>query len=200
MSQCRECGMIVEDSAYHPYAACLMFKGYPDGAVVEENLNAVLGYGSHSKFQELTAKVSELTKKLAEQQAVNYGRKVIGWIGHNHQFISLPEHARKHDTAVFTIDLESPQEELDKLLSGARSSAQEWQPIETAPMDGTRIVLGNEYGCWIGEFHPVYQSGFKPDNPWQSMMLNHNHIKNGDLFPTHWMPLPAAPNHKEQSK
>ena len=72
-----------------------------------------------------------------------------------------------------------------------------WQPIETAPKDGTRIVVANKCGSWIAEYRPVYQSGFKPRNPWQSMMLNHDHMTAGwakrDYLPTHWMPLPAAP-------
>lgn len=72
-----------------------------------------------------------------------------------------------------------------------------WQPIETAPKDGTRIVVANKCGSWIAEYRPVYQSGFKPRNPWQSMMLNHDHMTAGwakrDYLPTHWMPLPNLP-------
>lgn len=69
----------------------------------------------------------------------------------------------------------------------------EWQPIETAPKDGTRIMLGDRFGAWIGQYREIYQSGFKPDNPWQSMMLNHDHMKYKVLKPTHWMPLPPPP-------
>ena len=74
----------------------------------------------------------------------------------------------------------------------------EWQPIETAPKDGTRVILGNKYGVWMGEFCDTYQSGYKPQNPWQSVLLNHDYIsKQRSYFPTHWMPLPAEPEVKQ---
>lgn len=72
----------------------------------------------------------------------------------------------------------------------------EWQPIETAPRDGTRIMLGNEHGVWMADWRPVYQSGYKPDNPWASAMLNHDHIANRrECYSkaTHWLPLPEPP-------
>jgi hypothetical protein len=78
-----------------------------------------------------------------------------------------------------------------------RRAETQWQPIETAPKDGIRIILGNRYGTWMGEFCDTYQSGYKPQNPWQSVLLNHDHIsKQRSYFPTHWMPLPAAPEVK----
>ncbi|MDE2202701.1 MAG: DUF551 domain-containing protein [Burkholderiaceae bacterium] len=68
-----------------------------------------------------------------------------------------------------------------------------WQPIETAPKDGTAILLGSRGGAWIGKWLPVYVSGYRPDNPWSSLMLNHDHMGEKWCKPTHWMPLPAAP-------
>lgn len=70
-----------------------------------------------------------------------------------------------------------------------------WQPIETAPKDGTYILVGNAAGSWVAKYLPVFQSGFKPDNPWASMMLNHDHLPDWQSSnPTHWMPLPAPPS------
>lgn len=71
----------------------------------------------------------------------------------------------------------------------------EWQPIESAPRDGTRIMLGNKHGVWAADWRPVYQSGYRPDNPWASSMLNHDHIarQHRHKHATHWMPLPAPP-------
>jgi len=70
-----------------------------------------------------------------------------------------------------------------------------WQPIETAPKDGSYLLVSNGHGVWVARFKSVYQSGWKPPSPWQSMMLNHAHIpsakRNGS--PTHWMPLPTPP-------
>ncbi len=71
----------------------------------------------------------------------------------------------------------------------------QWQPIETAPKDKTITLLSNEAGSWVGKHHAQYGSGYRPENPWMCMMLNVGHIKNPiGLIPTHWMPLPAAPN------
>ena len=70
-----------------------------------------------------------------------------------------------------------------------------WMPIETAPKDGSYLLVSNGHGVWVARFKSVYQSGWKPPSPWQSMMLNHAHIpsakRNGS--PTHWMPLPTPP-------
>ena len=71
-----------------------------------------------------------------------------------------------------------------------------WLPIESAPMDGTYVLLASEHGCWVAKYHPVYQSGYRPENPWSSMMLNHDHIPREVRYakPTRWKPLqpPAA--------
>lgn len=69
-----------------------------------------------------------------------------------------------------------------------------WRSIETAPKDGTAILIGNERGAWIAKYEPVYPSGYRPENPWFSLMLNHDHMRKGKPYaPTHWMPLPAPP-------
>ena len=71
-----------------------------------------------------------------------------------------------------------------------------WLPIETAPQNGTYVLVSNGSGVWVAKYKAVYQSGWKPDCPWQSMMLNHDHIPRAKQRgrPTHWMPLPEAPN------
>jgi hypothetical protein len=75
----------------------------------------------------------------------------------------------------------------------------EWQPIETAPKEfGKRILLYQYFdsaevfvGCWAPYF----------DGCWYVPIIGH---LNGKLKPTHWMPLPEAPekqnelnNHRE---
>ena len=74
----------------------------------------------------------------------------------------------------------------------------EWQPIETAPKDGDYVLVSNGRGVWVARFKDVYQSGWKPACPWQSMMLNHDHIPSVERkgHPTHWMPLPEPPERK----
>lgn len=44
-NQCADCGMPVNSTEYHPYAACLMFKACHDGRVVQDNLDAVVVHG-----------------------------------------------------------------------------------------------------------------------------------------------------------
>lgn len=69
-----------------------------------------------------------------------------------------------------------------------------WRDIESAPKDGTRIILGSSDGAWMAEYQPVYQSGYRPDNPWFSVMLNHAHMgRFPKAKPTHWQPIPPAP-------
>ncbi len=40
-SVCQECGMPVRLGEYHPYAACLMFKGCHSSETVRTNLEAI---------------------------------------------------------------------------------------------------------------------------------------------------------------
>jgi hypothetical protein len=67
----------------------------------------------------------------------------------------------------------------------------EWQPIETAPKDGTRF-LGAEYDdgwmigpcIWCKTSHvPLYGFHFTEGDP-EDLNIAH---------PSHWMPLPAPP-------
>lgn len=71
----------------------------------------------------------------------------------------------------------------------------EWQPIDTAPKDGTPVLVSNAErgGAWIAYYLPVYPSGYKPDNPWSSLMLNMrwHGTKWASTEPTHWQPIPA---------
>jgi hypothetical protein len=102
----------------------------------------------------------------------------------------------RHDAAVLA------QQEMEMLA--ARRAPQPvpaepppWQPMESAPRDGkTYILVTNAHASssWIAHWEPVAVSGYRFDQPWRSVMLNHWHITPKDaqyLPPTHWMPLPA---------
>jgi hypothetical protein len=84
---------------------------------------------------------------------------------------------------------------IDGRTAGA---APTWQPIETAPKDGSAVLLSraDAGGSWIGKYYPVYTSGYRPDNPWFSLMLNRDYLPKPlkSSAPTHWAPLPAAPS------
>jgi hypothetical protein len=67
----------------------------------------------------------------------------------------------------------------------------EWKPIESAPKDGTRVLLwlkgnGNEHV--IGRWKPQYEGDAFPwygDAGYESFKEN---------LVTHWQPLPAPPS------
>lgn len=60
----------------------------------------------------------------------------------------------------------------------------EWQPIETAPKDGTRVLLFS--GAWFTGYYAHSRYKWDPGK-WRS-------DEYPDLTnPTHWMPLPQAP-------
>ena len=61
-----------------------------------------------------------------------------------------------------------------------RADRAQWQPIETAPKDGTRLLLANTTGKLAdGVWSTRYEVW-----SWAYMMTE----------PTHWMPLPAKPD------
>lgn len=72
----------------------------------------------------------------------------------------------------------------------------DWQPIETAPKDGTYILLG---GCKHG---PAVRIGY-----WGPGRYDHRRREyergwaDGPAYgfnPTHWMPLPPAPTNRSE--
>lgn len=68
------------------------------------------------------------------------------------------------------------------------------RPIETAPRDGTWILLFGPSGytttplrAAVGHYDPEY----RPLNPWQPH--SNDAFTDGGKPPTHWMPLPEMP-------
>ena len=68
----------------------------------------------------------------------------------------------------------------------------QWQPIETAPKDGTNIILFGEGKVTVGGWVSAEDQGAEPGEEyliaagWWSIDLADNN-------PTHWMPLPDPP-------
>ena len=61
----------------------------------------------------------------------------------------------------------------------------EWQPIETAPKDGTAMLVWAGMRDWLD--NPV------PSVAWYSRLHGWvGHFASGDM-PSHWQPLPAPP-------
>jgi len=61
----------------------------------------------------------------------------------------------------------------------------EWQPIETAPRDGSDILIGGDFSYAGGVLMASCVDGY-PHPTFSDMQ--------GDFYnPTHWMPLPEPP-------
>lgn len=85
-------------------------------------------------------------------------------------------------------------------VSAANSLAQrqpltEWQPIETAPKDGTLLLLWEQY-----ESEPFIGSWYAFRSEWEASRTHYDTDGNAYVIDrvyspgvTHWMPLPAAP-------
>lgn len=82
-------------------------------------------------------------------------------------------------------------------IAALQAEPQGWRPIETAPKDeATYFLATNGSGVWVAHWQPVAGSGYRFDNPWRTVMLNHWHIEDKQRRydpPTHWMPLPSTP-------
>lgn len=63
----------------------------------------------------------------------------------------------------------------------------EWKPIETAPKDGTFILLFTAYGQIEGRWE---FDGWRQDVCSASYDMAYAYI---ECIPTHWMPLPEPP-------
>ena len=57
-----------------------------------------------------------------------------------------------------------------------------WQPIETAPTDGTDVLVTSTDGAWV-------LIGYCRGGSWM-------YGEERDISPTHWMPLPEPPEKK----
>ncbi|MCZ7856050.1 hypothetical protein O9X81_05440 [Agrobacterium salinitolerans] len=112
-----------------------------------------------------------------------------------------------HDAAVaLNAVLEKPEDKdrqhharyyLDVLRSALSAQVQDvagWQPIESAPRDGTVILLvgGAYHGNPFTGYWELRQ--FNPTRPWVSVV---NESRLYEHVPTHWMPLPTSPAKQE---
>lgn len=73
-----------------------------------------------------------------------------------------------------------------------------WQPIETAPKDGTELLLANDRVMWFGRWvhHQVFVNGelqreweHWEGHPWRALGFDGKEVKEA----THWQPKPDFP-------
>lgn len=67
-----------------------------------------------------------------------------------------------------------------------------WLPIETAPMDGTYVLIGEDHRESCGE---AYYSGEEHRWYWANTQPG-DYPDPHQPFPTHWQPMPAPPSDK----
>lgn len=67
-----------------------------------------------------------------------------------------------------------------------------WQPIETAPKDGTTI--------WAFEGGAQTSVRWCEYDYWELIVTGDGAIDSDEFSPTHWMPLPEAPQLIENTK
>ncbi len=82
----------------------------------------------------------------------------------------------------------------------------EWQPIETAPRDGTEIIVGVDIASvWIvRNARFVKATNWTPQEPddvdgwWaQRNSVTQEHL-DGIYEPTHWLPMPDPPGNPHE--
>lgn len=72
----------------------------------------------------------------------------------------------------------------------ARREALEWQPIETVPKDGTFVLLG-----WFEmEGQNSQEVAFWNSRIQRWCQIHDSFTDHAAFQPTHWLPLPEAPN------
>jgi hypothetical protein len=69
----------------------------------------------------------------------------------------------------------------------------DWQPIETAPLTGARLLIFvPPYGVSCGHYDTILGGG---DGRW----VLHS-VLNKAAIPTHWMPLPSPPEAPDMTR
>jgi hypothetical protein len=72
----------------------------------------------------------------------------------------------------------------------AAVETRQWQPIATAPKDGTRVLVRFATGCEVAS----YRSSTVGEPQWRTHTSYEWRTSGGQwASPTHWMPLPAPP-------
>jgi hypothetical protein len=70
----------------------------------------------------------------------------------------------------------------------------EWQPIETAPRDGTYILLAGDSGYTTTPLRVAvgrWDAEYRPRNPW--VTYDGSAFTDSGEPATYWMPLPPSP-------
>jgi hypothetical protein len=79
----------------------------------------------------------------------------------------------------------------EKHMSNQTPKFGEWLPIESAPKDGTRVLIFTPDAL---DIENTFSATFDDGEWWESRALQDGTSRsNVDCDPTHWMPLPPPP-------
>jgi hypothetical protein len=69
----------------------------------------------------------------------------------------------------------------------------EWQPIETAPKDGSAILIWPAQSALTGSTECMIISYVVRWHDWKEAWIEASGEEYDTFYPTHWMPLPPPP-------
>lgn len=132
-----------------------------------------------SAILDLIARCRKAEARVAELEAQS--GEVVGYKhAHLGQFIGVVRYQQ--------LDAETKANYLPLYLR-APQAVPEWQPIETAPKDGTKFL-----GYKHGQFRECYKVQRSDCDMWCFGHTSGDHALFPNIRPNHWMPLPAAPS------
>lgn len=67
----------------------------------------------------------------------------------------------------------------------------QWLPIESAPRDGTAILVSLSWVDSCPEFFDIRV--YRWHSPWKEWVQSGPLFRHDEVKPTHWMPLPEPP-------
>lgn len=76
----------------------------------------------------------------------------------------------------------------------------EWQPIDTAPKDGSLILTWGPHHVGVARWLDYAREPYLPDPSYRWAGWIDNYDGEDIPEPTHWLPLPAPPTMMEMDK
>ena len=115
-------------------------------------------------------------------------------LAHDHMRLYLPHYTEKHN--VFDTVTRALKSQLAALDPRAEAQVPEWQPIETAPKELGKRILGLK-DCGEGTLTSISIVFWLNDGEWHINDCAPRTAEGFGYRVTHWMPLPAEPEVKQ---
>lgn len=80
---------------------------------------------------------------------------------------------------------------LDRIEDALQSLPNKWQPIDTAPRDGTFVLVCEK------DNSAIYEARFMWDDWYPAMQSDSDEYAPMKGYPSHWMPLPEPPQERK---